>query len=87
MPSEQEPTAPSVTVFKPMIFASLIVVGLIITLACVLKILDSLSWLSGEFHAYRARRAVSNALAQNIESFVMENRVVEDGVIEKPLID
>ena len=56
MPSEQDPTVPSVTLFQPIIFASLIVVGLIILLACFIKICDSLSWLSDEFHEYRAAR-------------------------------
>ncbi|KAL9066269.1 MAG: hypothetical protein Q9161_007645 [Pseudevernia consocians] len=82
MASEHDSDVPN-DFFKFFTFGPLIVVGLLILLASLLTILDALSWLSNKLREYRARRGTDDALAQNMENGMVENRVenrvVEDG--------
>ena len=90
MASEHDSDVPN-DFFKFFTFGPLIVVGLLILLASLLTILDALSWLSNKLREYRARRGTDDALAQNMENGMVENRVesrvenrvVEDGMIEE----
>ena len=80
MASEQDsPAAVSIS-FRALIFAPLIVVGLLVLLASWLAILSFFSWLSSKFQEYRARRRIDNALAPSKENDMVETRHVENGM-------
>ena len=81
MPSEHDSSVALVTFFRAFTSGPLIVVGVIILLASWLKILDALAWLSTKIAEYRARRSAENALARSMENGMVENRVVENGMI------
>ena len=79
MASEYDTAILHVTFFKAITFAPLIVVSLLVLLASWLAILGALAWLMSLFHEYRAVRGIDNALAQNMENGMAENRVVGNG--------
>ncbi|KAF6231337.1 hypothetical protein HO173_010480 [Letharia columbiana] len=79
MNSEQDPSVFLTNFFKAIIFFSLIVVGLLVLLAFSLAVPDALSWLSYKLHELRMRRGIGDALAQDMENSMVENRVVENG--------
>lgn len=81
MPSEQDSSVALVTFFGAFTSGPLTAVGVIILLASWLKILDALAWLSTKIAEYRARRSAENALARSMENGMVENRVVENGMI------
>ena len=81
MPSEQDSTVPLVTFFRALTSGPLLVVGVVILLALWLKFLDALAWLSTKLAEYRARRSAQNTLAQSMENGMVENRVVDNGMI------
>ena len=81
MPSEQDSSVALVTFFGAFTSGPLTVVGVIILLASWLKILDVLAWLFTKIAEYRARRSAENALARSMENGMVENRVVENGMI------
>lgn len=81
MASEHNTAVLDVTFFKAITFAPLIMVGVLILLASWLTILDALAWLLNSLHDYRARRGIDDALAQNMENGMVENRVVGNGMI------
>lgn len=65
--------------FRALIFAPLIVVGLLVLLASWLAILSLFSWLSSKIQEYRARRRIDDALARTEENDMVETRHVENG--------
>lgn len=71
-----------VTIFKAITFAPLIVVGLIILITFGLALLDAWSWLSYQLHEYRAERRIDDALAHSVENGMVDNRVLENGMIK-----
>ena len=66
--------------FRAIVFAPLIVVGLLVLLASWLAILSLFSWLSSKFQEYRARRRIDDALAPIEENDMVETRHVENGM-------
>lgn len=77
MASEHDFAVLLITVFKAIIFAPLVVVGLLILLASWLAFLDALSWSLYQIHEYRARRAINDAVAQNMDDSMVENGMIE----------
>ena len=73
--------------FRAIIFAPLIVVGLLVLLASWLAILSLFSWLSSNFQEYRARRRIDDALAPPEENGMVETRHVEKGMWQLSLED
>ena len=82
MSPEHEFTTFVAAFFRAMSFGPLIVVGVVIVFAFWLKILDALSWLLHNFHEYRARRSAENVLAPDLANGIVEDHVVENGMIE-----
>ena len=80
MASEHDPPVHVSSSFRAIIFAPLIVVGLLVLLASWLAILSLFSWLSSHFQEYRARRRIDDALAPTEENGMVETRHVENGM-------
>ena len=80
MASEHDSSVHVSSLFRVIIFAPLIVVGLLVLLACWLAILNLFSWLSSNFQEYRARRRIDDALAPTEENGMVETRHVEKGM-------
>lgn len=87
MASEPEPSVQLINVSNAIIFAPLIVVGVLVLLASWLKILDLWSWLSDKVEEYRARRGNDDAHAPNVENGMVENRVVENRVMDNGMTE
>ncbi len=86
MGSEHDADGPT-NLFKAIVFAPLIVVGLLILLLFWLTILDASSWLSNKFRECRARRGTDDTPAQNMESGMIESRAVESQAVENGMIE
>lgn len=87
MASEPEPSVQLNNVFNIIIFGSIIVVGVLVVLASLLKILDLWWWLSNRLQEYRARPSIDDVRAPNVgdgmvENDGFENSVVDDGMNE-----
>ena len=87
MASEHDSPVQVSNLFRVIIFAPLIVVGLLVLLASWLAILSLFSWLSSNFQEYRARRRIDDALAPTEEIGIVETRHVEKGMWQLPLED
>ncbi len=86
MASEHDADGPT-NIFKAIVFAPLIVFGLLILLLFWLAILDASSWLSNKLREYRARRGTDDTSAQNMESGMVESRAVESQAVENGMIE
>ena len=86
MSSEQPSTVILATFFRALTFGPLIAVSVIILLATLLKILDALSSLSFRIAEDRARRGIDVIIAQSMENGMVQNQVVESGMIDQPQI-
>ncbi|KAM0805274.1 hypothetical protein BDR22DRAFT_884814 [Usnea florida] len=78
MASEHDSPVHVSSLFRVIIFAPLIVVGLLVLLASWLAILNLFSWLSSNFQEYRAQRRIDDDLAPTEENGMVETRHVEN---------
>ena len=86
MASEHDADGPT-NLFKAIVFAPLIVVGLLLLLLFWLTILDATSWLSNKLRDYRARRDTDDTPAQDMESGMVESREAESQAVENGMIE
>ena len=87
MASEHDSPVHVSTWFRAIIFAPLIVVGLLVLLASWLAVLSLFSWLSAKFQEYRARRRTDDALTPPEENGMVETRHVARGMWQLSLED
>lgn len=87
MVSEHDSATLASSVFKAIVFAPLVVVGVLILLASWMAILEAWSWLLYKFHQYRARRAIDGAAARNMDSGMAENGMPENGILKSSQTD
>ena len=80
MASEHDSPVHVSSLVRAIVFAPLIVVGLLVLLASWFAILSLFSWLSSSFQEYRARRRIDDAFAPTEENGMVETRHVENGM-------